>query len=98
MPTSGFCALADLRVKIKEGERRDMYLDLAKELKKLWNMKMMLIPIIIGVLGTIPKGAARVGNRSTSRYHPEYSTVKVGQNTEKSPGSLRSTYKCLGLQ
>ena len=30
--------LADLRIKLKEYEKEDSYLDLARELKKLWNM------------------------------------------------------------
>ena len=29
--------------------------DLARELKKLWDMKIVVIPIVIGVLGTTPK-------------------------------------------
>ena len=32
------------------------YLDLARELKKLWNMKVTLLPIVIGTFGTITKG------------------------------------------
>ena len=43
------------RVKVKECEKRDKYLDLAKKLKKLWNMKVMIIPIVIGALGTVTK-------------------------------------------
>ena len=35
---------------------KDKYLDLARELKKLWNMKVTVIPIVIGALGTITKG------------------------------------------
>ena len=31
---------ADHRIKLKECEKKDKYLDLAKELKKLWNMKV----------------------------------------------------------
>ena len=46
---------ADHRVKLKESEERYKYLDLSKELKKLWNIKMTVIPIVIGALGTIPK-------------------------------------------
>ena len=34
---------------------RDNYLDLARELKKLWNMRVTVIPIVIGELGTIPQ-------------------------------------------
>ena len=32
------------------------YLDLASELKKLWNMKVTIVPIVIGTFGTITKG------------------------------------------
>ena len=33
-----------------------MFLDLARELKKLWNMKVAIVPIVIGAFGTITKG------------------------------------------
>ena len=36
-----------------------MYLDLARELKKLWNMQVTIIPIVIGVFGTVTKGLLR---------------------------------------
>ena len=35
------------------------------------------------------KWAWRGGNRGTSRVNPNYSIVKISQNTEKSPGELR---------
>ena len=38
-----FAASADHRVKLKENEKKDKYLDLARELKKLWNMKVVLL-------------------------------------------------------
>ena len=47
---------ADHRIKPKECEKRDKYLDLARELKKLWNMKVTIIPIVIGAFGTVTKG------------------------------------------
>ena len=47
---------ADHRIKLKECEKRDKYLDLARELKKLWNMKVTIIPIVIGAFGTVTKG------------------------------------------
>ena len=46
---------ADHRIKLKECEKRDQYLDLARELKKLWNMKVTVIPIVIGAFGTVTK-------------------------------------------
>ena len=46
----------DHRINLKESEKKDNYLDLARELKKLWNMKITIVPIVIGALGTITKG------------------------------------------
>ena len=40
------------RVKLKESEKKDKYLKLARDLKKLWNMKVTIIPHVIGALGT----------------------------------------------
>ena len=51
-----FAVPADHRIKLKECEKRDKYLDLARELKKLWNMKVTIIPIVIGAFGTVTKG------------------------------------------
>ena len=39
---------ADHRINLKECEKKDKYLDLARELKKLWNMKVTIVPIVIG--------------------------------------------------
>ena len=50
-----FAVPADHRVKFKESEKKDKYLDLAWELKKLWNMKVTVISIVIGALGTVTK-------------------------------------------
>ena len=46
----------DDRMKIKESEK---YLDLARELRKVWNMRNMVIPIVISALETFPKGLER---------------------------------------
>ena len=42
------------RVKLKENEKKDKYLDLGRGLKKLWNVTF--IPIVICALGTVSKG------------------------------------------
>ena len=41
---------------LKECEKKDKYLGLARELKKLWNMKLTIMPIVIGAFGTVTKG------------------------------------------
>ena len=51
-----FVVPADHRIKLKECEKRDKYLDLARELKKLWNMKVTIIPIVIGAFVMVTKG------------------------------------------
>ena len=47
-----FAVLADHRLKLKESEKKDKYLDLARGLKKLWNMNVTIIPIMIGAFST----------------------------------------------
>ena len=47
------CKIVDFTV---PAEKKDKYLDLARELKKQWNMKVTIVPIVIGALGTITKG------------------------------------------
>ena len=42
--------------KPKKSKKRNKYQHLARELKKLWNMNMTVIPIVIGALRTITKG------------------------------------------
>ena len=64
----------DHRVKIKENEKRNDYLDLARELKKLWNMEVTVIPILIGALGM-------VGKDSVSRLED----LKIGEQAESIP-------------
>ena len=51
-----FAVPADHRIKLKECERKDKYLDLARDLKKLWNIQVTIIPIVIGAFGTVTKG------------------------------------------
>ena len=52
----GFAVLADHRAKLKESEKKDKYLDLARKLKKLSNMK---VTFIIGSLGTLTIGLVK---------------------------------------
>ena len=54
-----FAVPADNRAKLKESEKKDKYQNLARELKKLKNMKVMVIPIITGALGTVTKGLSQ---------------------------------------
>ena len=60
------CQLVDFAVtakhsgKIKENEKIGKYVDFARELKKLWNIQKTVIPVVIGVLVTIPKNLEKI--------------------------------------
>ena len=51
-----FAVPADYIMKQKESEKKDKYLNLTRELKKLRNIKMTIIPIVIGAFRTVTKG------------------------------------------
>ena len=50
-----FAVPYDTKVNTKEVEKIEKYQDLARELRKLWNMKVSIIPVIVGALETTPK-------------------------------------------
>ena len=85
--------LTDYRGKLKKCVKRDKYLNLARELKILWNMKVTIKPIVIGALGTVTKRISTrsggLGNYRTGGDHQNYCIIEIGENTEKSPGDLR---------
>ena len=88
-----FAVLADHWVKLKENEKKDRYLVFARELKKLWNMKMTFIPIVIGILGTVSKGLLKgledLEIRGWVETNQTTALLRLAQNTEKNPGDLR---------
>ena len=86
-----FAVPADHRINLKESEKKDKYLDLARELKKLWNMKVTIVPIVIGALGTVTKGLLKglEDLEVSGRVETIQTTAEDGQNTEMSPGDLR---------
>ena len=51
-----FAVPAYHRINLKECEKKDKYLDLVREMKKLWNMKVKIIPIVIGAFSSVTKG------------------------------------------
>ncbi len=46
-------------MKNSKGVNNNNYLDLARELKKLWNMQVTTIPIVIGAFGAVTKGLVK---------------------------------------
>ena len=76
--------------KIKENEKSDRFFDLARKPKKLWKMRVSVVPIMIDALGMhskrLVRGTVSVRKRRKNRDHPNYSVVVIGKNTERSPG------------
>ena len=85
-----FAVLAGYRVKLKEHEKRDKYLNFDRELKKAeehesddytnsnwysWYSHQRI--------------STRTGNNKVSGDHPNYCIIEISQNTEKSPGDLK---------
>ena len=55
-----FAVPGDSRIEEKEKDKIEKYQDLGRELQKIWNVKVKIIPLVIGSLGAIPK---QFGNR-----------------------------------
>ena len=86
-----FVVSADHRVK-KKSHQRDKYQELGRKLKKLWNIKVTMVPIVVGSLGTSPerlvKGLEYLEIRRQLEIIQTYSIINIGQNTVKTPGDL----------
>ena len=54
-----FAVPGDSRIE-KEKDKIEKYQDLGRELQKIWNVKVKIIPLVVGSLGAIPK---QFGNR-----------------------------------
>ena len=48
------------RIEKKEKDKIEKYQDLGRGLQKIWNIKVKIIPLVVGSLGAIPK---QFGNR-----------------------------------
>ena len=55
-----FAVPGDSRIEEKEKGKTEKYQDLGRELQKIWNVKVKIIPLVVGSLGAIPK---QFGNR-----------------------------------
>ena len=85
---NGLCCIGGPSKSMKV--KREEYLNLArKREKKLLNMWVTVIAIVISAFGRLRNGDGRVTNRKTRWNHTNYSSVQIGQNT-KSPRDLLS--------
>ena len=56
-----FAVPGDSRIEEKEKDKIEKHQDLGRELQKIWNVKVKIIPLVAGSLSVIPK---QFGNRS----------------------------------
>ena len=82
-----FYFLTDHGMKMKKIVKVNKYLDLAKELKKPQDMKVTVIPVVVGALGTIPwnweRNVEELEIRGRIKTLQATEPVKVSWNTEK---------------
>ena len=80
-------------VKLKGSEKKEKYLGFAWEVKKTVEHESDYYTNCNWISWyshrRIHKGNRGLGNKRTSGDHPNYCSIKKGQNTEKSPGDLR---------
>ena len=50
-----FAVPGDSRIDEKEKDKVEKHQDLGRELQKIWNVKVKIIPLVVGSLGAIPK-------------------------------------------
>ena len=55
-----FAVPGDSRIDEKENDEIEKHHDLGREMQKIWNVKVKIIPLVVGSLGVIPK---QFGNR-----------------------------------
>ena len=83
-----FAVPADHRIKLKESEKKDKYLDLAWELKKTVEHE---IDDLTNCKWCSWYSHQRIGTRTEGfgNNYLNYSIIEIGQNSEKSPEDLR---------
>ena len=87
-----FAVPADHRVKMKENETKDKNQELSRELKTMEYEGYSDTKCSWCTWDNAPKignGTGRRRNERTRKDHPDYRIIKIGENTEKSPGDLR---------
>ena len=50
-----FAVPGESRIEEKEKDKIEKYQDLGRELQKIWNVKVKIIPLVVASLGAIPK-------------------------------------------
>ena len=96
-----FAVLADHRIKLKESEKKNKYLNLARELKKLWNMKGSYTNhdwCFWNSHQRIIKGTGGIGGRRTSGDYLLDSHLHVHAASQQHNNKDRRMQKDVGMK
>jgi hypothetical protein len=69
------CLLIDVAMPLdesvvnKEAEMKLKYKNLSIEIQRMWNMKCLVIPVVIGATGIVTKGLKKSGNNTKKAFH-----------------------------
>lgn len=50
---------SDRNITLKEIEKKSKYKDLELEIQRMWHMKTIVVPVVVGALGTVKKGMVK---------------------------------------
>ena len=67
-------------MKIKESEKIGKYLDLARELKKLWNKCDMILIVVRTVAKSLEKKTGGIGHQRDNQDNLDHSIVEISKN------------------
>ena len=82
----------DSGAKEKEAEKVEKYQNLARELRRMWEVKIKVVPIVLGAFAT--EGQVK-GNRSRhiNYLNPEVCIAGISKDTKKSIGNVEDREK-----
>ena len=88
MPSNGFCRSGVPHIKNKRNRKNIQIFGPGRRTKKLWKIKVTVIPTVIGALGTIfkcLKMTVSIGYQKKNGNHHDDSIAEIGLNTVKGP-------------
>ena len=79
------------REKTKTSGYINKYLDLARKLKRFLNMKVRVIPLVVGTIGRVPQGMGKRLSKVKIRGRIKIiqTSAEISKNTETGAGELR---------